>query len=152
MAKTDEAITAFDAGCNCAQSVLIPFAQDLGMMRETAMKLAAGFGGGMCHLDQTCGAVTGAIMALGLKFGWTDRADRPKRDRLNQMVNELAQRFCEKHKALRCFELLGCDLRTEQGKKRVRDENLRAKLCMAFVRDAAEIVEGMVSSGAVEKQ
>ncbi|MBR4098720.1 MAG: C_GCAxxG_C_C family protein [Clostridium sp.] len=78
---------------NCAQSVLIPFALELGLTEEQAYQLASHFGGGMRH-DSTCGAVTGALMALGLK-GCTE-----------EQARDFLRQFSERHGALDCPTLL----------------------------------------------
>lgn len=144
MTKADQSVSLFGSGLNCAQSVLAAFAEDFGLSREIALKLACGFGGGMCHLGQTCGAVTGAFLALGLGHGWVDPKNKDHRTRVSNMINECADRFCAKHKSLRCFELLGCDLRTEEGRATFKAKDLRKTLCEVFVRDAAEIVETVI--------
>ena len=54
-----------DMHYNCCQSVLVPFADQLGLTEEQAYALGANFGGGMRH-GSTCGAITGALMVLGL--------------------------------------------------------------------------------------
>jgi C_GCAxxG_C_C family probable redox protein len=63
------AMSRFADGFNCSQAVFAAFADDFGLDGETALKIASGFGGGMGRMAETCGAVTGAMMVLGLKFG-----------------------------------------------------------------------------------
>ena len=80
---------------NCAQSVLIPFAEDFGMSREEAFRVAANFGAGM-RMGSVCGAVTGALMALGLA-GKDDPA----------VVSELVRKVKGNHEGLiDCRDLL----------------------------------------------
>jgi C_GCAxxG_C_C family probable redox protein len=67
--KKEKTIDAFRKGFNCSQAVLSSFSPDLGLEKETALKIACGFGAGMAKLQETCGAVTGAVMVLGLKYG-----------------------------------------------------------------------------------
>jgi len=78
------------------------------------LKLASGFGGGMGRLAETCGAVTGAFMAMGLKFG-AATAEREAREPIYARVRELAARFKACHGSLICRDLLGCDLSTPEG-------------------------------------
>ncbi len=74
--KSEVAMEKFLAGYNCAQSVLFAFGPDLGLDGETSLKLATGFGAGMGRRGEVCGAVTGGILALGLKYGRGGRQDR----------------------------------------------------------------------------
>lgn len=69
MERSEHAKELFLGGNNCAQSVLLSFAKDFGFSKELALKVSAGFGGGMGRVQGTCGAVTGAIMVLGIMKG-----------------------------------------------------------------------------------
>ena len=69
----------FDQGFDCAQTVFSAFAEELDLDEETALKIAAGFGGGM-HLGDMCGCVTGGLMVLGLKYGWNEEGDAVGKD------------------------------------------------------------------------
>ena len=65
MNRAETAVATFKGGFNCSQAVLSVFCEELGLDKETAARIAGGFGGGIGHLGETCGAVTGAIMAMG---------------------------------------------------------------------------------------
>ena len=67
--KKKEGTATFYNGYNCAQSVLSVFAEDLGMSKDACLKLASPFGSGIAYMQETCGAVSGALMAIGLKYG-----------------------------------------------------------------------------------
>ena len=64
----------FESGCNCSQAVLLAFAPDCGLERDTALALASSFGGGFGRMRELCGALSGAGMALGLLRGYTGQA------------------------------------------------------------------------------
>ena len=81
MSKIDTAVSGFKEGFNCAQSVLSAFSEELGLTRETALKIACPFGGGMARQAETCGAVTGAFMVIGLKYGQASKADKASKNR-----------------------------------------------------------------------
>jgi C_GCAxxG_C_C family probable redox protein len=117
------------------------YAEPLGMDTETALKLAAGFGGGMGRMGHACGAVTGAFMALGLKYGGLD----PKaKEKTYELVREFASRFKDRHGSLNCNDLLACDISTPEGRERIKQQRLHSTLCPQFVRDAAEILEELL--------
>src|SRR3990172_6740256 len=92
---------------NCAQSVINAFCGDLGLEKSLALKLSLGFGGGMGHTGQTCGAVTAAYMVLGLRQSFN--ADNPKenRDKVYALVQEFNKRFINVNGSVNCSRLLG---------------------------------------------
>ncbi len=132
------ALAAFGEGFSCSQAVFSVFAADMGLDREAALKLSQAFGGGMAHLGEACGAVTGAFLAISLKHGRTRAEDIEARDRTYARMQEFAARFKARFGSLHCPELLGVDLGTEDGMRRARLDDLFRKRCDAFVRTAAE--------------
>ncbi|MBM3295667.1 MAG: C_GCAxxG_C_C family protein, partial [Candidatus Aminicenantes bacterium] len=102
------------------------------------------FGGGMAHLGEVCGAVTGAFMAFGLKYGRTRADDLEARDKTYALIQAFARRFKELHCSLTCRCLLGCDIGTEDGMKTAREKNLFQTLCLNYVKDAAEIADALM--------
>ena len=145
MTKKDLALTFFQQGYSCSQAVLAPFAEDFGLSRELAFKVAGGFGGGMGRMAETCGAVTGAMMVLGLKFGAVQGNDRAGKEKACERVRELMRQFKARHQTFVCRELLGCDISTERGWARAREKNVHVTQCPQYVGDAAEIVERLIT-------
>ena len=64
--KVNDAVACFNNGFNCAQAIFTAYCDELGLDEETALKIACGFGAGMGRLQETCGAVSGAYLAIGL--------------------------------------------------------------------------------------
>lgn len=145
MSAADEALALHDRGANCAQAVLGAFAEKLGLDREDAMRVATGFGGGMGRLAGTCGAVTGAFMALGLARGMREPEQADAKETVYGLVREFARRFAEQNGALACRDLLGEDIGTPKGLQAARDKNLFAARCGGYIRDAAGILESMLT-------
>lgn len=112
-----------DVHYNCCQSILVPFCQECGLSREDAYRLGANFGSGMRH-GSTCGAVTGALMVLGLAGADSGAAV------------ELMRRFREKNQALDCAKLL--TLAKERGEE-------RKPHCDRMVYDAVEFLEELLA-------
>ena len=144
----DEATNAVDVatarlkkGYTCAQSVFSAFAERMGMDFETAVKVASGFGGGMGGAP-VCGAVVGAFMALGLKYGETAPGGFKK---TAPLIEEFAERFKAQHQSINCRDLLGCDLRTPEGLQTAKEKNLFATVCTGAVADAATILNELLS-------
>lgn len=142
MSKTEQAASCFEAGFNCAQAVLSAYAAEFGLEPTMALKVAGAFGGGMGRLAQTCGAVTGAFMVIGLKYGkvGVDDDEEQTKEKAYGLVQEFAARFAARHGSTACKELLGCDIGTPEGRLYAKEAGLSATLCPKFVRDAAEIV------------
>ncbi|MCJ7663359.1 MAG: C-GCAxxG-C-C family protein [Desulfobacterales bacterium] len=116
----------------------------MGLEQGLAFKVAGAFGGGMARMGETCGAVTGALMAIGLKYGMTKAKDEGARDKTYKLAQELVTRFKERHRSIICRELLGYDLSNPEGRKAAHDKGLFTTLCPKFVRDAVEIVEQLL--------
>ena len=138
MTKADIAAKNFEAGYNCAQSVLLAFCEDLCIDEEEALKISCGFGGGMGGQGETCGAVSGAYMIIGLKYGRVKLEDKQAKEKTYLLIREFAEKFKKKNRYISCRELLGMDLLSEE--KTVLSER-KNKVCPQMVRDAAEIVE-----------
>jgi C_GCAxxG_C_C family probable redox protein len=140
MSRVDFATEVMSSGImNCAQSVLVTFCGEYGLDSKLALKLAQGFGGGMGRQGKTCGAVTGAYMAIGLQYE-PDNSPEGK-DRMYNLIRDFNQKFVSLHGALTCKELLGEDLSTPEGLAAVREKKLSSTLCPGFVRDAVQILE-----------
>jgi C_GCAxxG_C_C family probable redox protein len=136
------AVARFRQSFNCAQSVFAAFASQLDMNDSQALKLASPFGGGVARRGQICGAVTGALMALGLAQGADTPAGKEDAYRLGQ---EFLKRFESRHASILCRELIDCDISTPEGHQLARDKGAFTTLCPLFVRDAAEIAQNMLA-------
>lgn len=98
----------------------------------------------MGRTGNTCGAVTGAYMVLGLSQEISPDNPRASIDKTYGLVREFNQRFKTLHNSLTCKELLGCDISTSEGVAEARDKKLFTSVCPDFVRDSAKILEDML--------
>ena len=121
--------------------MLTAFASEFGLSDEMALKIAAPFGAGMARLGKTCGAVTGGLMALGLKYGYTAPEGR---DAAYGIAQEFMHRFEERHGSLACRELIGFDITTPQSRALAQQSGVFESICPRLVRDAAEIVASLL--------
>lgn len=145
MNQVELAVSCFKSGFNCSQAILSTYAESFGLHREVALKLAAGFGGGMGRMAGTCGAVTGAFMVLGLRHGPVEAEDQNARETVYERVREFAKRFETRRGTTVCRDLIHCDISTADGLAAAREQQLFATVCPEFVRDAAEILEEMLN-------
>ncbi len=120
------------------------FAGRFGLPTDQALRLACAFGGGMARTGQTCGAVVGALMVIGLAHGAAAAGDHAGREKSYAVTRDLLARFRERHGTLSCRELLGVDIGTPAGREQALRDGLFRTRCPAFVRNAAEIVAGLV--------
>jgi len=125
----------FSQHYSCSQSVFSAFAPRFGLTDEQALKLASPFGGGVVHQGHICGAVTGALMALGLARG---NAAADKKDETYRVAEDFLKRFRERHGTILCRELIGHDISTPDGLQNARDTGVFKSTCPGLVRDAAE--------------
>lgn len=144
MTRSEDAVARFDSGLNCSQAVLAAFAADYGLEEQSACRVAAGFGGGVGRTGGICGAVTGAIMVLGLAHCSIDHTDPIAKAQLYNRIQRFLEEFSRKTGALSCKDLLGCDIGTPEGFDRARAEGLFEIQCPEYVREAAEILETML--------
>ncbi|MFA6472182.1 MAG: C-GCAxxG-C-C family protein, partial [Candidatus Latescibacterota bacterium] len=116
--KCDRACAKFLEGYNCAQSVFYSFSDDLGFEKDTALKIACGFGAGMGRKEEVCGAVTGGILVIGARYGRGEKDCRTATELTYTKTRELMDRFAGKHGTFICRKLLhNCELTTEEGQK-----------------------------------
>ncbi|MCX6151182.1 MAG: C-GCAxxG-C-C family protein [Ignavibacteriales bacterium] len=144
MGKSEIAIECFQNGFSCSQAVISTYCEELGLDKESALKIACAFGGGMGHIGETCGAVTGAFMVIGLKHGKIKVDDNEAKAKTYELVAEFAKRFKALNNSIHCFELIGFDLSTEEGLAQARESNRFKTVCPKLVKDAAEIVEELL--------
>ena len=100
--------------------------------------MATPFGGGIARRGSICGAVTGGLMALGLKFGRTTTADVKARDRSYEKAESFLSVFEKKYGTLLCFNLIGIDLKTTEGLEQLK--KIRLEKCGNYVKSATEMV------------
>lgn len=141
MSRAQEAVQYFKQGFSCSQAVLAAVSEPLGLDRERALKIAQAFGGGMARMGLTCGAVTGAMLAIGLKHGRTQPEDEEAKERTYRLVHDLFQKFQTRHGSVVCRELIGVDLSTPEGHNLGAQRGVFDNLCPRFISDAVEILE-----------
>ena len=144
MSGIEEASSLFRGNFNCAQSILGSYASKYGFDKNIALKIATGFGGGMGRLQNTCGAVSGAFMVLGLRYGRGLNDDTETRDKTYQLVREFTNQFQKMHGSIICKELLGCDINTTEGKEYYEKNDFFEKKCFQYVKDSAKILEDLL--------
>ena len=141
MNKTQTAAKHFSTGKNCAQSVLLAFAEELNLPEDQVIRMTSGFGGGIAKHGHVCGAVSGAIIVLGMKY-----ADGGTPDEANaaaySMVNKFLEEFEKKNSSIMCKDLIdGLDLNDPGDRAEWKSRNLHDVTCLPVVESAVRIIE-----------
>lgn len=144
-ARVESARANFLSGYNCAQSVVMAYADVIGLDKEFAAKMSASFGGGMGRMREVCGTVSGMSMLAGFLSPATDPSNMAQRRENYALVQNFADRFRAENGAIVCRELLGLDgtqrsaQRSAQPSERT-PEYYRRRPCADYVASAARIV------------
>lgn len=146
--REKQGVRNFAAGCNCAQSVLLTYADVLGLTREQAAMVAVGFGGGMGRLRDNCGAFSAAVMLCGAMEG-PHGADKAHRPQTYARVQEMHRRFLEQFGTINCAELLDRDPGPEAPVPEERTPAYyKSRPCGRIIRLTCRIIEEMLAEEA----
>ena len=136
MSYIDDAVQLFANGYVCSQAVFAAFSEELGLSKEQALKIGACFGSGM-RKGEVCGACTGALMALGLKYG----ESKAKSD---EVCVRFLDEFKKENGSFICRDLLNCDISTKEGVEYALENNLFKEFCPKMVESATKIVDEII--------
>ena len=142
MKHSTKAEEYFQKEFSCSQAVLAAFSEEFGLPENTALKISQSFGGGMAHMGLTCGAVTGALLVIGLKYGRIKAEDEEAKQITYEKVQEFVSKFKALNGSINCTELLGEDLSTPEGASRAQD--VFRSICPNLVRQAADILDDIL--------
>lgn len=127
----DYAVELFNRKYRCSQAVFAAFSNELGLDESEALKIGACFGSGM-RKGEVCGACTGALMALGLRYG-------ESKEKSDEVCERFLDEFKKENGSYMCRDLLGCDISTSEGVEYAVENNLFNELCPKMVKSAAII-------------
>jgi C_GCAxxG_C_C family probable redox protein len=139
----DAAVQCFKEGLFCAESVLLTLAQRQGVDDPNVPAIATGFCSGLSQTAGPCGAVTGAVMGIGLALGRKEASGS-----VNQSYNAtkaLVNRFTEEFGSVNCADLLGCHLGTPEGQQTFTEGKLW-KRCMAYTGRATDLAAEIIAT------
>ncbi len=145
MKKTDKALNYFRNKFNCSQAVFTTFGIEAGLNEDVCLKISCAFGGGMGRTQNTCGAVTGALMVLGLKYGKGINDPEEKKSFTYSKSREFFDEFIRLHGSINCRELLnGLDMNDPEDHKKIIELKLFDIKCEKYVTDA-EMIAGQLT-------
>jgi C_GCAxxG_C_C family probable redox protein len=135
------ALTKFKEGYHCAQSVVYAFADEVNIDKNILLTLSTGFGAGIGRKQEVCGAVSGAIIILGAKYGRKENETDDKTEITYKEVQNFIDGFKNEKGTIRCSELLqGCNLLTEEGQKMFNEKKMLHKICFKCVELACNML------------
>lgn len=146
--RIDRAVDLFMSGYGCCQSVVAAYADLYGFTEEQALRVAAGFSGGVGRLRMMCGAVSALVILVGMDCGQTEGSDRAGKAACYKVVRELLELFERENGSLICAEILG--LKGEKAHcsyvpSERTQEYYKTRPCAAKVESAARIFAGYLS-------
>ena len=142
MDKTTKAIDYFRNKFNCSQSVLATLGPDHGLSEDDCLKIATAFGGGMGRQQNICGAITGALMVLGLIYGKGLNDPEEKKGYTYHLTKEFFDEFKRLNGSENCLELLdGLNMNNPDDNKRIVERNYYEIRCEKYVSDAVAILD-----------
>ena len=139
--QSETAVDIFNKKFNCAQAVLASHSAEYGLDTETAKKIAGAFGGGMANNGEVCGAVSGALMLIGLKHGKYKEDDFVSKEKTIKITNSYIDKFKKEFGSILCRELLKYDLSIEEEASKARESGIFKTLCPVLVKRSVELVE-----------
>ena len=140
MTKAERAVQLFADGFNCSQAVLTVFAEDFGLDEKLTLMLGTQFGGGARNAEM-CGAVSGALMVLGLKYGHYKQDDSEQKSKAYAIAVDYTARFKKANGSIVCRDLLGYDLTKPEDAAIIKEKNLFGDICPKMIKSAVEILE-----------
>lgn len=145
MDRSQKALEYFDNKFNCAQSVLVAFAGETGLSEDDSLKVASAFGGGIGRQQLTCGALKGAAMALGLKFGKGLNDEDEKKLQTYKKTVALFDEFAKLNGSTNCRQLLNdLDMTDAEDHKTIVELGLFQINCRKYVADAVSIAKNII--------
>ena len=122
----------YRGGLYCSQAILSAFCEKYGLDKEIAQRVSFVLNSGI-RCAEVCGAVSGAILVIGLKHGDSKEIGNVK-------TEEYMKQFRARHNSVLCRDLLGCDISTINGREKAINENLFTTRCLDLVQSAAQLL------------
>lgn len=134
----------FLKGYDCSQVVLRAFAEELGISEDEANRVAACFGGGMM-LGETCGVFTGAMMAIGLKYGHSNPDNlMEQKEIMMEKSAKFREEFLKRHATVVCKPLLGYDVSKPEGLEAALESGHMLAFCPKLAKEALDILQDVL--------
>lgn len=134
---------SFMKGVDCSQIIMGEWADGLGLSKEDALKVSSAFGGGL-GVGESCGAIIGAMLVLGMKYGNSAANQQLQKDVLNAKRAEFLDKFKKAHTHFACRDLIGYDFSKPEDVPKILDSGILFEACPCFIRTACDILREIV--------
>ena len=134
---------SFMKGVDCSQIIMGEWADGLGLSKEDALKVSSAFGGGL-GVGESCGAIIGAMLVLGMKYGNSAANQQLQKDVLNAKRAEFLDKFKKAHAHFACRDLIGYDFSKPEDVPKILDSGILFEACPCFIRTACDILREIV--------
>ncbi|HEX7556527.1 MAG TPA: C-GCAxxG-C-C family protein [Leptolinea sp.] len=151
MNRVEKAVALHNSGFGCAQSVVSVFCEEYGVDPIIGQKMALGLGGGIGRQGEVCGAFSGGVLVLGMKYGISSmdgETNKAAKDIAYTFDQELARQFKERNGAIRCNELLGFDLNDPEARAAAKEQGVFTIRCNQCIQNSVEILEELIAEKA----
>jgi len=149
--RVQQAVSFFEHGYNCSQSVFMAYSDLYGIDQETAAKLATSFGGGMGRLREVCGALSGALLVLGMQYPFVDVSNRKSKNDNYKVVQRVAKDFKLEMGSYICADLLKIKREAQPPESAERTiAYYDSRPCIHCVKTAARIIGEEITSDTTE--
>lgn len=138
--EKEKAIKTFQKSYNCAQAIFSAYSKKVGIKEKDALRISAGFGGGIAMNQEICGALSGAIMLIGCKR-FDNKNVKESKKIVYQEVNNFLSAFRKVYGSIKCKDLIGVDFSNEKELKRARKENVFNKICTNYIESICDLLE-----------
>jgi C_GCAxxG_C_C family probable redox protein len=139
-----KALDSFRSGLNCAQAVVTAYSEKLKYDNDLALTISCGFGAGMGRLQETCGAVTGSFMVLGIYNCRNVDDNMQRKEATYPMIQKFTEKFKQIHGSTSCMSLLNCEIESEEGHRYAKENNLFVSVCEKCITDSVKIVNQLI--------
>ena len=138
---TEKSKGLFLQGYNCAQAIAGGFCEEVGLDFERAIQIASSFGGGMGGMREVCGAISGAFIILGAKYGYISPTDATSKSNHYKLIRQTGEKFKEKWGTILCRDLMKKLSEEKQEILGDKPEEYKSRPCLVIVEDVANILE-----------
>ena len=140
--KSKQANSSENTRYNCAQKVFGVFSEQYGIQRDQGLQLSGALGGGL-RAGESCGALVGALLVVGLKYGTANPDDFEQRALCDEKARELSAKFKEMHGHITCRELLGIDTSVGDNRSKAKETGIFDAVCPGIIENIVELLEEM---------
>ena len=142
----NRAVQYTEKGFLCSEAVLLALSEAQNITSEIIPRIATGFGAGISRHGEVCGALSGAVMGLGLRFGRSQISETPQDSSPYQFGQTMVNLFASRFGNIRCRDILDLDISSDEGRRKYRELNLWDSKCRELIRIATELAYDLLQA------